>query len=53
MNQEIARAVEVYRLATRKIKTGEHQGWSKARRDNLLVDGVYAINKANIIKGRK
>lgn len=53
MNQEMARAIEAYKVATGKAKALEHQGWSKARRENLLVNGVYAISKAGTIKGRK
>jgi hypothetical protein len=53
MNQEVKRAVAAYKVAAGKATATEHKGWSKARRDNLLVNGVYAISKANTIKGRK
>lgn len=47
------KAVKAWKVANEKATAPEHQGWSKARRENLLVNGVYAISKANTIKGRK
>lgn len=51
--EEVNKAVMAWKVANGQAKAPEHQGWSKARRENLLVNGVYAISKANTIKGRK
>ena len=53
MEREMKNAVMAWKVATGKATAPEHQGWSKARREDLLVNGVYAISKANTIKGRK
>lgn len=53
MEREMKAAVQAWKVANGKAAAPEHQGWSKARREDLLVNGVYAISKANTIKGRK
>ena len=53
MERELKKAIDAWKVANGKAAAPEHQGWSKARREDLLVNGVYAISKANTIKGRK
>lgn len=53
MERKMKEAVEIWKAAAGQAKAHEHQGWSKARRENLLVNGVYAIEKRGTIKGRK
>ena len=53
MEREMKNAVQAWKVANGKATAPEHQGWSKARREDLLVNGVYAISKANTIKVRK
>lgn len=51
MEREMKAAVQAWKVANGKAAAPEHQGWSKARRGDLLVNGVYAISKAGTIKG--
>lgn len=53
MNERLSQAVTAWKVATGQAKAPEHQGWSKARREDLPVNSVYAISKANTLKGRK
>ena len=42
MRNDIAKAVEAYKVATGKTKP-EHKGWTEARRGNMMVNGVCHI----------
>lgn len=43
MRNDIAKAVEAYKIATGKASTPEHKGWNEARRGGLMVNGVTHI----------